>query len=97
MPSEEELVIKLPTRDWAAVGAAELEALGFRARVGDEPGPDGQWPVIVRGTPAQIATLRGETPDAGAQAPRAEDGPRLVCPAFDWQAFVNDAVSGIER
>jgi hypothetical protein len=106
MPFEEECVIRLPNREWAAVGAAELEALGYRAWVADEPGPDGRWPVVVRGTPDQIAALRGELPQASEVPPPAEPAgeasprdpePRLLCPAFDWQTFVNDAASGIGR
>jgi hypothetical protein len=93
VPPDEECVIRLPNRDWAAVGAAELEALGFRTRVADDPDPDGQWPVVVWGTPAQIAALRGEIPGAARDEPPAP-GPHLVCPAFDWQPFVNDAVEG---
>ena len=90
-------MIRLPNREWAEVGAAELEALGYRARVADEPGPDGQWPVIVRGTPAQIAALRGEPTDAagqgdGAPEVRPAERPRLLCPEFDWRAFVNETV-----
>ena len=93
----EECVIRLPNREWAAVGAAELEALGYRAWVADEPGPDGQWPVIVRGTPAQIAALRGEAPDATGEADRpAEEKPALLCPEFDWREFVNEAVGASE-
>ena len=93
-------MIRLPNREWAAVGAAELEALGYRAWVADEPGPDGQWPVIVRGTPAQIAALRGEAPDATGEAGGAdrpgEQKPALLCPEFDWREFVNGAVGSSE-
>jgi hypothetical protein len=106
MPFEEECVIRLPNREWAAVGAAELEALGYRARIADEPGPDGRWAVVVRGTPDQIAALRGEMPEASeepgpadptVEASPGDPEPRLLCPAFDWQGFVNEAVSRIGR
>lgn len=90
-------MIRLPNREWAEVGAAELEALGYRVQVADEPGPDGQWPVLVRGTPAQIAALRGEPPDAVGRRDPAPEGrpaeqPRLLCPAFDWRTFVNETL-----
>jgi hypothetical protein len=102
MRPEEECVIRLPNREWARVGASELEALGYRVWVSDEPGPDGQWAMIVRGTPAQIAALRGDPPDraglADATSGRrpAEEKPALRCPDFDWQAFVNGALGGPE-
>jgi hypothetical protein len=102
MRPEEECVIRLPNREWARVGAAELEALGYRVRVSDEPGPDGQWAMIVRGTLAQIEALRGDPPDRAGPADAtseqrpAEEKPALRCPDFDWQAFVNGALGGPE-
>ena len=77
MRPEEECVIRLPNREWARAGAAELEALGYRVWVSDEPGTDGQWAMIVRGTPAQIAALRGEAPGATGEAVRPAGGKQI--------------------
>lgn len=102
MRPEEECVIRLPNREWARSGATELEALGYLVWVSDEPGTDGQWAMIVRGTPAQIAALRGHPADragtadaTGEQRPAGEQ-PALRCPEFDWRAFVNGALGGPE-
>ena len=76
MPTvDDNIVIRVPRRDWAEVAISDLATEGCRAELLDGPDPDGQWSLMITGPAETIAIMRYEL---NADSNR-------VC----WETFVN--------
>ena len=76
----DEVVVRLPSREWAECAVEDLATEGCQAVVEPVPAADGTWALRITGPADKIAEIRYAT-----QVPACR---------VDWAEFVNSVISG---